>query len=77
MYAWFSEKQAELTGIVVYEAADGSQVECTEVAPKEGFVSRWADAEYRGEVRSYVTRRTEGARVHKELHKKVPDSRFF
>ena len=77
MYAWFSKKQAKLTGVTVYEAADGSQVECTEVALTKGFVSSWGDAEYCGEVQRYVTRRTNGTRVRKELHKKVPYSRFF
>ena len=60
MYAWFSKKQEGLTGIVVYETDDGSQVECTEIAPTEGFISSWDDAEYRGEVQRYVTRRTNG-----------------
>jgi len=58
MHAWFSKKQAPLTGIVVYARADNSVVECTEVSESATYTANWDDAEYRGSVVRYVGRVT-------------------
>jgi hypothetical protein len=51
---WYSEKQAELTGVNEYTTVDGRTVQVTEVIEGETQVSNWSDARRVGQVVRWV-----------------------
>ena len=60
MFAWFSEKQAKLGGVVRYRTANGSTVEASAVAKTKAGAPKWDDVVYLGEVTDFVCRISEG-----------------
>ena len=55
MHAFYSEKQAEMCGVVVYARADGSLVECTCVSETSDCGVSWDDVKHLGEVTTFVS----------------------
>lgn len=60
MFAWFSQKQAKLGGVVRYRTANGSTVDASAVAKTKAGAPNWDDVIYLGEVTDYVCRLSEG-----------------
>ena len=57
MYAWYSEKQAELTGTSFYTTPNGGDVEVSTVSKDpESSGSYWDDLQYLGEVERFSHR---------------------
>ncbi len=60
MFAWYSEKQAKLGGVVRYRTANGTEVDASAVARKKEDAPKWDDAIYLGEVTDFVCRLSDG-----------------
>lgn len=54
-YAWWSQKQFETGGSVVYRRADGQDVEVTQVTQGEEHGTAWDDIVYLGVVEDFVS----------------------
>ena len=55
MHAWFSAKQKDLCGYVIYEREDGTPVVCTSVSKTEVHGLHFNDVSYLGEVSRFVS----------------------
>ncbi len=60
MFAWYSEKQAKLGGVVRYRTANGSTVDASGVARSMTGAPQWDDVVFLGEVTDFVCRVSEG-----------------
>lgn len=58
LHAWYSHRQRELSGIVVYRSAvdDDKVVVATEISRDRDYPGAWPDVEYCGPVTEYVRR---------------------
>lgn len=60
MFAWFSEKQSKLGGVVRYRTVNGSTVDASAVAKTADAIPQWDDVIYLGEVTEFVERLSDG-----------------
>ena len=60
LYGIFSRKQAEVNGIIyIYRKPDGTNIECTEISPKQGSPNTAFDDKIDlGEVIKYIGKHT-------------------
>lgn len=57
-HAFYSPKQAKLSGVVVYRDKDDNEIYATQVSKNKK--NNWPDAQYKGEVYEFVRRESRG-----------------
>lgn len=59
-HAWFSARQAQLFGVVLWKDVQGEILETTIITRTKENICKWDDIVYLGEVVEYVGRKAEG-----------------
>lgn len=60
LYAWYSEGQRKIAGLVEYENENKERVLCTLVTDTPEHSTKFNDIESRGKVTKFIARREEG-----------------
>jgi hypothetical protein len=74
LYGFYSEKQAEVSGSVIYKDLNGNNVEVTEVGESPVSSSKWDDITCMGRVTNYVCRSREGSLIWED---KIRGIRYY
>lgn len=68
LLGYFSSKQAELIGIVLYESPDGHTIECTQVDDDGRNPPLFDDVVCHGEVTNFIRRVSKGTLFPRETN---------